>query len=31
LGRENTPEEQAFLDNGGYGAILRGLGDASNA
>lgn len=31
LGRENTPEEQAFLDNGGYGAILRRLSDASNA
>lgn len=26
LGRETTAEEQAFLDNGGYGAIARELG-----
>lgn len=25
LGRETTAEEQAFLDSGGYGAIVRGL------
>lgn len=25
LGRETTPEEQAFLDGGGYGEILREL------
>jgi uncharacterized protein (DUF924 family) len=31
LGRENTPEEQAFIDAGGYGAILRSLSVASNA
>lgn len=25
LGRDTTPEEQAFLDDGGYGAIVRAL------
>ena len=25
LGRSNTPEEAAFLQNGGYGAVLRAL------
>lgn len=25
LGRETTPEEQAFLDNGGYGAVVEAL------
>lgn len=31
LGRETSPEEQAFIDGGGYGAILRSLSVASNA
>ena len=26
LGRQTTPEEQAFLDGGSYGAIVRELG-----
>lgn len=26
LGRDTTPEERAFLDGGGYGAVVRGLG-----
>ena len=25
LGRETTPDEQAFLDEGGYGAVVRAL------
>lgn len=28
LGREMTPEEQAFLDAGGYGAVVRALQDS---
>lgn len=29
LGRDTTPQEQAFLDEGGYGAILRALDDTA--
>lgn len=31
LGRDSTVAEQAFIDAGGYGAILRSLRDASGA
>ncbi len=27
LGRDTTPDEQEFLDNGGYGAVVRALTD----
>lgn len=31
LGRIHTPDEQTFIDQGGYGAVLRSLSDASDA
>jgi uncharacterized protein (DUF924 family) len=31
LGRQSSDAEQVFIENGGYGAILREMSDASNA